>query len=389
MPCKCGSGLSTTSAANAAAEAMAALDGAPPSFGLVFASPRQDLGAAMAAVARASGCSSLIGCSTAGELTERGLIHGGVSTLLVSAPGAVQQAGFAREISRDNAGATQRLCAGFAAAAARATAAGQPHSTSLVLVDGLTAAGEGVVGRFRQETRPSQQLAGGAAGDEDRFRECWVAAGSERARDAAAALHLFGPSRWGVGIDHGLRPQSRRMTVTRARADVVLELDGRPAFDTYRDFARQHGVQLTRENAQAFLLANGLGVYFLDELRWARAPQRFTADGGVVCAAAIPPGSSVAILDGVPEQMLAASGRAAAEARRNLCGAEPAGVLLFDCVCRGMILGPAFQQEIDAVRGAFPGVPVAGFLTYGEIARSSGRLDGWHNTTAVVVAIPR
>jgi hypothetical protein len=36
-----------------------------------------------------------------------------------------------------------------------------------------------------------------------------------------------------------------------------------------------------------------------------------------------------------------------------------------------------------------PGTPIAGFLTYGEIARYSGRLDGWHNTTAVVAAIPK
>ena len=40
------------------------------------------------------------------------------------------------------------------------------------------------------------------------------------------------------------------------------------------------------------------------------------------------------------------------------------------------------------MRSVFPGVPIAGFLTYGEIARYSGRLDGWHNTTAVVTAIP-
>ena len=37
---------------------------------------------------------------------------------------------------------------------------------------------------------------------------------------------------------------------------------------------------------------------------------------------------------------------------------------------------------------ATPDVPVAGLLTYGEIARFKGRLEGWHNTTAVVVAIP-
>jgi methyl-accepting chemotaxis protein len=61
---------------------------------------------------------------------------------------------------------------------------------------------------------------------------------------------------------------------------------------------------------------------------------------------------------------------------------------VFDCICRGMILKDAFQEEIEAVREHFPEVPIAGFLTYGEIARFSGKLDGWHNTTTVVVALP-
>jgi hypothetical protein len=36
----------------------------------------------------------------------------------------------------------------------------------------------------------------------------------------------------------------------------------------------------------------------------------------------------------------------------------------------------------------FGDVPVAGFLTYGEIARRPVHLDGWHSATAVVAAIP-
>jgi methyl-accepting chemotaxis protein len=86
--------------------------------------------------------------------------------------------------------------------------------------------------------------------------------------------------------------------------------------------------------------------------------------------------------------MVAAARRAAEESHRNLRGAPAAAVLLFDCVCRGMILGAGFGREIEAVQSVFPGVPVAGLLTYGEIARFKGRLEGWHNTTAVVAAIP-
>jgi len=64
------------------------------------------------------------------------------------------------------------------------------------------------------------------------------------------------------------------------------------------------------------------------------------------------------------------------------------GVLLFDCVCRGLILKDQFQKEIDAVRSVMGDVPVGGFLTYGEIASYGGSIEAWHNTTAVCVAIP-
>ena len=136
------------------------------------------------------------------------------------------------------------------------------------------------------------------------------------------------------------------------------------------------------------MIANELGLYFFDEMRKARAPLSVGGDGSLTCAAEIPEGASVCILDGEPESMVAAAKRAAEEARVNLDGQDAAGVLLFDCVCRGMILDDQFQREIDAVHAVFPQAPVAGLLTYGEIARFRGRLDGWHNTTAVVVAIP-
>jgi len=205
--------------------------------------------------------------------------------------------------------------------------------------------------------------------------------------DGAAALHVFTARPWGVGVDHGLRPTTDRMRVTRAAKNVVHELDGRPAFDVYREHAAKRGVTLRPESAGSYLIGNELGIYLFDRLHRARAPLSVGPDGSLTCAGEIPEGAGVCILDGEPDSMVAAAGRAAQEARKNLDG-EVAGVLLFDCVCRGMILDGGFGREIDAVRQVFPKAPVAGLLTYGEIARFRGRMDGWHNTTAVVVAIP-
>ncbi|HKC13617.1 MAG TPA: FIST C-terminal domain-containing protein, partial [Vicinamibacteria bacterium] len=265
---------------------------------------------------------------------------------------------------------------------------GWASSSTVLLVDGLNGAGEGLVDAVLSATRRFQQVVGGAAGDDGAFRATHVGAGLEATADAAAALHVFSPKPWGVGVDHGLRPTTGKMVVTKAEKNVVHQIDGRPAFEIYREHAAKRGVTLLPESAGNFLIGNELGIYFFDRLHRARAPLSVGPDGSLTCAGEIPQGVSVCILDGEPDAMVAAASRAAQEARKHLEGGEPAAVLLFDCVCRGMILDGQFGREIDAVRAAFPGVPVAGFLTYGEIARFKGRMDGWHNTTAVVTAIP-
>jgi methyl-accepting chemotaxis protein len=375
-------------AAEAVRAALAPLGGTPPTFGLVFASPRHDLAAALAEAQQAAPDAALLGCTTAGEITERGLTRGNLACVFVASDDTTVEVSVADAVKADPAAAARRLCGDFARRAKAAGADGRTHSTSVLLVDGLNGAGETLVNEVLGATRSFQQVVGGAAGDDGAFKATLVAGRGQATTDGAAVLHAFSRKPWGVGVDHGLRPNSGRMRVTRASANVVQQIDNRPAFDVYKDFAAARGVSLTPETAGAFLIANELGIHVFDELRRARAPLSVGADGSLTCAAAIPEGASVSILDGEPDSMVAAARRAAEEAHKNLAGNRAAAVLLFDCVCRGMILDGRFGQEIDAVRSVFPGVPVAGLLTYGEIARFKGRLDGWHNTTAVVAAIP-
>jgi hypothetical protein len=263
------------------------------------------------------------------------------------------------------------------------------HLTTVLLTDGLAGFGEKLVhDLYEARVQSGMQIVGGAAGDEGRFAATRVGAKREAETNAAAVLHVFGATPWGVGVDHGLRSTTKQMRVTRAEANVVFEIDGQPAFSVYEKHAAARGVKLTRENAGSYLIANELGIHFFERIGRARAPLSVGADGSLACAAEIPRGSMVSILDGDPDSMVRAARTAAEQANAHLGGATAAGVLLFDCVCRGMILKDQFQREIDAVKAVFPNTPIAGFLTYGEIARSHDRLDGWHNATAVVAAIP-
>jgi len=393
LPTLAGSGSSTLAETRKAAEeAVAAaskrLGGTSPSFAFLFVAPRHDLGVALAVAERALAGAAVLGCTTAGEITERGLVRGGIAALVVSASETEVAARATSDVKADPRAAAKRLCEGFGAAMKSAAGRGLSSSTTIVLTDGLNGAGEELVNEIMGATRPFQQVVGGAAGDDGAFKATSVAGGGRAHRDGAAVLHTFSRQPWGVGVDHGLEATTRPMRVTRARGNVVQEIEGRPAFEVYRDYARERGVTLEPASAGPFLIGNELGILVFDEIKRARAPLSVGPDGSLACAAGIPQGAHVAILDGKPASMVAAARQAAEEAQRNLKGARAAAVLLFDCVCRGMILDKEFSREIQAVESVFPGVPVAGLLTYGEIARFKGRLDGWHNTTAVVAAIP-
>jgi hypothetical protein len=376
-------------AMEAVSRAMARLEGRPPSFGFLFVSPGRDLRASLVAACKAAACAEIIGCTTAGEITELGLVHDGVAVLLVASSTSAARVAFAERLKVDAQGVARRLSSSVGELRKQVGTRDMRHLTTVLLTDGLSGSGETLVTELYDRSQGGTQIVGGAAGDEGKFKATLVGACENAASDAAATLHVFSASPWGVGVNHGLRSTTKQMRVTKAIGNVVFELDGEPAFATYVRHAATRGVELTPENAAPFLVGNELGVHFFERIIRARAPLAVGKDGSLTCAAEIPQGSMVSILDGDPLSMVEAARGAALEAKEHLGASEAAGVLLFDCVCRGMILKEGFQGEIEAVRSVFGNVPTAGFLTYGEIARYRGRLDGWHNATAVVVAIPR
>jgi hypothetical protein len=389
-----GSGISTANAADRAVNeairgAAARLQGRRPSYGVVFCSPRHNLAHVLSMATRAAPGAEIIGCTTAGEITEQGLVHDGVAAFLVASDTSVSKIAFARVLKTDLRQTSDALSRGVHELRKTAAQRDQRHFTTVLLTDGLSGTGERLVIDLYDRAQGGAQIVGGAAGDEGKFAVTQVGAGEEAGSEAAAALNVFSAHPWGIGVNHGLRSTTKQMRVTKAAGNVIHELDGEPAFEAYKRHAAERGVTLSVDNTSQYLIANELGIHFFDAISRARAPLSVGADGSLTCAADIPKGSMVSILDGVPAAMVEAAKSAAQEAKDQLGGEEVAGVLLFDCVCRGMILKEEFYREVDAVRSVFGDVPIAGFLTYGEIARYRGKLDGWHNTTAVVAAIPR
>jgi hypothetical protein len=92
-------------------------------------------------------------------------------------------------------------------------------------------------------------------------------------------------------------------------------------------------------------------------------------------------------MEGDGDSVLTGTDAACAEALVTLEGREPIGVLAFDCIARRGVLGDAgIAAEVARIGEHVDGAPIAGFYTYGEIARTRG-VGGFHNQTLVVLAL--
>ena len=107
------------------------------------------------------------------------------------------------------------------------------------------------------------------------------------------------------------------------------------------------------------------------------------AGDDVILASSLPHDSVVKIAAASPDQLISAAQRLSQETLGKL--KDPGGALVFDCAARMKLLGGRYREQVAAFGSAKP-VPYLGFASYGELAKGTGQLTVFHNTTAVMAA---
>lgn len=366
------------------------LAGTSPRFIVVFASPVQPVGDVVAKVAASFPDAKVIGASTAGEFTERGDAKGAACAFALAGDLTIS-CGIGRGLRASPERAVREALASLGTPPAN-----HPHRTAIVLLDPLAGVSEETTAIAARELGPEVKIVGGAAGDDLAMRETQVATNDGAASDAVVIAVLDTPSAPGIGVCHGHRALTCALPVTRAEGARVMEIANRPAWDVWlahtRAHASRHGIdvdRLTPSDEGAFLLRYeaALANEATDELM-IRAPLSREADGSINFACQIPSGALIRITESGPDRQIGSSREAARRARAQLRGAPIAGALVFDCICRNLILGAQFATAIDGIAEELQRRPLAGFETYGEIGPQGGGSSLFHNTTSVVVVFP-
>ena len=350
---------------------------------IVFCSQTHDLPALVRKIRARSGHVPLIGCTTAGEIATNGP---GAASVVVTAIGGD---GFAIETAVAEGASLDLRAAGAHAARCFATSQNRPYRALLLLTDGLAGDQQEIVRGAYGMLGAGVPLVGGCAGDDLRMTRTFQLYGDDVLTDSVVAAGIASDAPLGIGVRHGWRRVGEPMLVTRSGGNRVYTLDDRPALDVYLEHlgVAEPG-RLSEEGLTRLALTHPLGLS-----RYGGEEQvRFIggadfAERSLSCIAEVPQAALVWIMEGDAESVLSATDAACDDSLAALEGREPLGMLAFDCIARRGVLGDAgIQAEISRLAANAAGAPVAGFYTYGEIARTRG-MRGFHNQTLVVLSI--
>jgi methyl-accepting chemotaxis protein len=382
------SGSATETAEALARDIREKLGGASPALLTLFPSTAQPLGEIAARIAAAFPEATVLGASTAGEFTERGDAKG--AAVLVAVAGDYRvHAGMGTGLKASPERAIERALEGLPRAVN-----GYPHRTAILLLDPLAGNGEEATLIAASILGEGVRLAGGAAGDDLKMSTTFVSLGGRAESDAVVLAMLFSKKPLGVGVCHGHQPISEPLKVTRAEGNVVHELDGKPAWPVWLAHTKERAAAasidvgaLSKEAEGPFLLRYEAGLAAGRADYKIRAPLTRNADDSISFACGIAEGSVIRITESIPERQIESAREAARRAAAQLDG-KAAGAIVFDCICRNLILADGFSRGVRGISEVLGDVPLGGFETYGEIALDAGDMSGFHNTTSVVLAFP-
>jgi hypothetical protein len=318
---------------------------------MLFISPLGDAEDLAARAAELFPGIKVIGCTTAGEISEEGYAEGEIVAIALPSTLFAVETIFVPDLSdlprealvSDMIRARQRL--------ARA----QPEwegEFAFLMVDGMSLREDELTSALSMGLGPVP-LFGGSAGDGLRFRETRVIYDSQAHRNAAVLTFVRTACPVKVfNLDH-LIPSGVRMVVTEADPSqrIVRQINGAPAAIEYARLLGKDPTQLT-----TFTFAAHPVVVRIGGRHHVRSIQRMAANGDLVFFSAIDEGLVLTLAE--PMNLVTHL-----ETELDQLG-KPAAILACDCILRR--IEAEEKQMFGQISGVLQSHNVVGFSTYGE-----------------------
>ncbi len=261
---------------------------------------------------------------------------------------------------RDDAGEAGAGLAGWAAGQARTTALlhADPRNQSMgeIVADLSETLGAFTVGGIASAEGRTAQLAG-------------------TVEEGVVSGLVFGEAvRVVSGLSQGCTPIGPARTVTRSHNNLVVEIDGEPAFDVLCNDLGFNTVARIREAAPWLHAARPVPGSSEADYLVRNIIGLDAQDGIVALGALIDPGERLIFVRRDPAAAEADLRRMLRGAKARLSGPAQGGVYV-SCLARGPHMFGSEDRELEIVREEVGDLPLAGFFANGEF--SGGRIYGY------------
>ncbi len=318
----------------------------------------------------------VVGCSTAGEILASRVFDDSVTaTAVLFEDTPLHFAQTAVEGMDDSFSAGTRLAAAL-------PQEGLAHV--FVLSDGLNVNGSALAQGLRHKLPPDTAVTGGLAGDQARFQETLVFLDTLPQKSTVVAIGFYGNSlQIGYGSRGGWDSFGPDRLVTRAKANVVYELDGQPILQLYKKYL---GDQARGLPATGLLFPLSLALPDGNERLVRTILAVNESDGSMTFAGDVPEGSMARLMKANVERLVDGAADSARQARID-GSSGPSLAMLISCVGRKLVLKQRVDEEVECVRDTLGAdTTLTGFYSYGEIcpAGPGHKQAELHNQTMTI-----
>jgi hypothetical protein len=321
----------------------------------------------------------LVGCSTAGEISNDLLSDEKISVLAINFEKTALKS-VCEEIEKveDTYQAAQNLANSLKA---------DDLAGIFILSPGLSVNGSKLVQGVYDVVGDGVQVFGGLAGDDTTFNQTYTLYGTQTHECALIGVGFYGDSvEIKISSQGGWKPFGPSRKVTKSTDNLLYEIDNSPALDLYKEYLgdKADGLPASGLLYPFSIVENPLGQEGL-----VRTILNVDHDAkSLVLAGDMAEGSAICLMHADVDELIEGAAAAAEDVRYDNDNSESAAFLI-SCVGRKIVMDEDTEEEVDAVREILGDkASLSGFYSYGEIgALSKSQKVELHNQTMTIAHI--
>lgn len=331
---------------------------------LLFISPIFEQQIVIKAVRSVLGYAPLIGCSSTGAITNSGLFRNSVAVCAISSKSCSFSYGLGRNISKN-----ARL-AGNEAAKSSSTIENVTKQVYMMFSDCMSGNMADVL-RGAQEIRgTSFPIIGGSSIDDLEFQKSYQYLNDNIYRDSVVGLLMGGNINIGVGNAHGWKPIGKPHKITKAKFNLIKEIDGKRAYELYSKYLEKTYNELKSEGIAKLGSSYPIGTQLGEKKEYLiRIPLKIEDNGSIILNAEVPERKDINLMIGDKVSALEAAKKACEQAMRGIRKSSVRFAIVFSDIGRLQLLRKDTQAEIDIIKETIgPDIPFFGCYTCGVYA---------------------